>query len=446
MTEQLDLRPEAGGWRLEEEQKLNVEGSPLPPLRGLRFASRRTSPRLTPWAKDCRRSATRRCCRVAPPSCLLPLPTFPPPRVPASPRSRVSSLPPASSLQPPASSAFTLLEIILALSITVVIVAAITAAIHIHMRLVDAGRETVERAQLGRTLLNRIGDDFRGAVRYEPQDVAALLPGGGLIQNVAGAAGTAAAAGADAGSIAGATGTAGQSGQLSETGSGGSSGSGSEDSTGTPEEEVAVPTVGVRLDEFGLHVDVSRIPREDELRRMAARGGNVVHAASDLKRITYFVDAQGLWRLETPLTEALLSDLENTQPIPSRQDLLAPEVKYFEVKFFDGAEWYFEWDTVELGGLPLMVELVVVFWGRDEERSFSSTPALSGEEQNIHRLIVHLPAAEATAEGLAGETTEEPAEESSDSSAPSGSGSTTGSGSGGTGGGGTGGTNMGGSQ
>lgn len=379
----------------------------------------------------------------------------PRPRVPASPRHR-NRRADASRLP----RAFTLLEIILALAIMVLIVAAITAAIHIHLRLVDAGRETVERSQLGRTLLHRIGDDFRGAVRYEPQDVAALLPGGGLIQNAASAAGTAAAAGADAGSIAGAAQNAGNSGQLSGSdpaaaaaGAAGGSGSTttSEESTEPAEEETPVPTVGVRLDEFGLHLDVSRIPRDDELRRMAARGGNVVHAASDLKRITYFVDAQGLWRLETPLTEALLAELESTQPFPSRQDLLAPEVKYFEVKFFDGTEWLLEWDTVEKGGLPLMVELVIVFWARDEDRNLSTMPALSGEEQNIHRLIVHLPAAEATSEELAGETAEEPTEEESDSSSSSNSSQNGGTNTGGTNNGGTnnggmntGGTNMGG--
>ena len=69
---------------------------------------------------------------------------------------------------------FTLLEVILALSMTVVVMAAIGVAIHLHLRSGDKTRVGIERDQLARTLMRRIADDIRAAVRREPFDDAGL--------------------------------------------------------------------------------------------------------------------------------------------------------------------------------------------------------------------------------------------------------------------------------
>ena len=61
---------------------------------------------------------------------------------------------------------FTLLEVLLALSLACMVLAAVTMAIRFQIRLVDTGRLQAEQAQLARAILNRIADDIRGAVPY----------------------------------------------------------------------------------------------------------------------------------------------------------------------------------------------------------------------------------------------------------------------------------------
>ena len=82
---------------------------------------------------------------------------------------------------------YTLLEIVLALSLTVVVMSAIGMAIFLHLRAVDHTRIAIERDQLARTLMRRIGDDLRSAVRREPFDDAGLQSLLGAAKNAAGA-------------------------------------------------------------------------------------------------------------------------------------------------------------------------------------------------------------------------------------------------------------------
>jgi len=65
-------------------------------------------------------------------------------------------------------SGFTLLELILALSFTAVVLAIVSTAVSIHLRVLDRGRVEVEEAQLARALLHRVADDLRRAVPGSP--------------------------------------------------------------------------------------------------------------------------------------------------------------------------------------------------------------------------------------------------------------------------------------
>ena len=69
---------------------------------------------------------------------------------------------------------FTLLEVVLALSLTVVVMSVIGTAIHLHLRSLDVMRVGIERDQLARTIMRRIADDIRGTVRHEPFDASGM--------------------------------------------------------------------------------------------------------------------------------------------------------------------------------------------------------------------------------------------------------------------------------
>ncbi len=65
-------------------------------------------------------------------------------------------------------SAYTLLELVLAMSLVVIVLAMIGWAIQIHFRMIDKSRGQVEQAQLMRALLQRIAEDIRNAVPFTP--------------------------------------------------------------------------------------------------------------------------------------------------------------------------------------------------------------------------------------------------------------------------------------
>jgi len=128
---------------------------------------------------------------------------------------------------------FTLLEIMLVLVITGILVAAIAAAINIHLRVSEVGRNEVEQAQLARVVLRRIGDDLRAAVPYvEPVESDAGATSAEVEAAIAAASSTTGGtSGASTSSSGGSTSSGSTSSGSSSSGgssssSGGSSGSG----------------------------------------------------------------------------------------------------------------------------------------------------------------------------------------------------------------------------
>ena len=75
-------------------------------------------------------------------------------------------------------SAYTLLEVILALALTIVILGLIGMAMHIHLGVADKSRGQVEEAQLARTLLQHIADDIRNSVPFTPTSSSGTSSGG----------------------------------------------------------------------------------------------------------------------------------------------------------------------------------------------------------------------------------------------------------------------------
>lgn len=73
-----------------------------------------------------------------------------------------------SLLQKKSRTAYTLLEVTLALALTAVILGLIGMAIHVHLGVADKSRGQVDEAQLARTLLQLIAEDLRNAVPFTP--------------------------------------------------------------------------------------------------------------------------------------------------------------------------------------------------------------------------------------------------------------------------------------
>src|SRR5262249_34580439 len=72
-------------------------------------------------------------------------------------------------------SGFTLLEVLLALGLTVVTLGLISVSVNSTLKLVDAGREKTERDQLARAILTKIANDVRSTFRYQPFDASGMM-------------------------------------------------------------------------------------------------------------------------------------------------------------------------------------------------------------------------------------------------------------------------------
>lgn len=316
----------------------------------------------------------------------------------------------------------TLLEILLALALTGVVMVIISMAIDLHLRTMDTRRTSVEEAEIARAVLRHIGADLRSAVLYQPIDLsgAAGLSVSGDIE-------------AMAGELLG-SGDGSSGGGLGSQGSGGLSLPEDFDAAALAGEPMSVNTVdiagtveptsvpGLFGNQFEVQVDISRLPRVDEYSVLMApaSSGGVADVPSDVKTVSYFLrDATstaalsngstsldsgaepGLYRRSmSRAATSWASANGGVDPSQGGGELLAPEVNYLEFAYFDGLEWYTEWDSEQMGGLPVAIEITI---GVDTYGS-AATPSedvskqidavMTDQAQFRYRMVVHLPAAQ----------------------------------------------------
>lgn len=384
--------------------------------------------------------------------------------------------------------AFTLLELLLALTLAGVLLYAITLALSLHWKAFDVKRTNVEEAQLARALLRHMEDDIRSAVQSTPLDLSGLdgaMSGSVTAQAAAftgstgsaGAAGTgtpatpaagggtpagsgtpaatsaspsaggSAPGGAGGGATAFGTGASGAAGGGNATSGSpaGAAGAESEATTENTSEGTAV-VVGLYGSATQIQFDVSRLPRVDQYEALGGELG-AVDIPSDIKTVTYYVrndpgaqeteqgsdDAassepsasgtgRGLMRLE--LDRAVTAWQEVNGSVGASQSgakLLADEVVSIKFQYWDGSEWVADWNSDEMGGLPVAVEVTLTLASQEAsspQTSGSAASADSSEDQAApakeYRMVIHLPAAVGGAPTT--ESTEESGSESTDTS------------------------------
>jgi len=292
--------------------------------------------------------------------------------------------------QRPIRSGMTLLEVMLALALAMLVLLALSMAIDSHLRVVDRSRRHVEQALLARSLLHRIADDIRSAVRYDPQNIRALVPQltTPSLEDLA-----------------------------AQSGLGQMDFSDIEDPEATAAETTEPPPApGIYGNRYELYIDLSRLPRLDQFQYelIATDASPILDRTSDVKRVAYYVvrpevsavaeaagalSRSGLVRWELDRAVSLLAAEEGTLTDIERQaEPLAPEVLGIEFEYFDGQQWLEEWDSDALGGLPVAIRIALALapetasaasrglWGMFS--SSSTAPA----EPIVYRMLVYLPA------------------------------------------------------
>ncbi len=343
--------------------------------------------------------------------------------------------------------AFTLLEVILALALSVFIVASIAAAIRLQLVVLENQRARIERSQIGRNVLMMIKNDLRAAFQYKPADVTGLdelsasqaaISGivsgldsatiddalGGSSVDPAALTDPSAAGDPSAGEASSAAG-----GQMSMGGAGASGGAANSGGGLMPEDEptstanqniASASSEPVRPGLFGndkeILIDISRLPRIDEYNPIVANIDDATMSLpTDLKSISYFVSQEildpnlpklgleqaplgGLYRRYVDrAVGAFAFEVSGSIQAAATTKLIASEVVEINFRYFDGEAWQSEWDSELQAGFPAAIEVLVIVDSRRTQGSALAGEAV-GEFDPIHmqmyRNVVHLPIAE----------------------------------------------------
>lgn len=285
---------------------------------------------------------------------------------------------------------YTLLEVVLALGLSVLLIGGISMAINFHMRTLRQQQIEIERSQVARQSLFLITKDIRAAIQYKPIETSALNE---LIESVSSAT-----------DVTGMAEDAGLSEDLiDQAGIGGGTAADDEDPA---ESEYQATRPGLYGTATELQIDVSRLPRKDQYSVVTFSDGTQSDITSDVKTVTYFVRNEenyeenssadnvsisqfGLVRrsIDRAVTRYAL-DYGGQINLEDYEEVLAEEISEIEFRYWDqtNKEWVTEWDSDEMMGLPGAVEVSVALGVKAEDNE--------EDERKIYRSVVYLPIAE----------------------------------------------------
>jgi type II secretory pathway pseudopilin PulG len=276
--------------------------------------------------------------------------------------------------------AYSLLELLLALGLSVAIFSFIAMAIRINLIALTKQQKLIERKQVARSIIELISNDCRAAIQYKAADYSGLE---NLLET-----------------------------QQLMTNSIAPSEDDDEEEEAEEEEIIAEDEVSFRPTLIGnsqvLMLDISRLPRVDQYNPLIASADDLVASPSDVKSVAYFaadvkggqeaeIEFQaaaegGLYRREIDrAVAAYMGDYELISQPDQYTKLLAPEVAQLTFRYFDGEDWQSEWDSADAGGFPLAIEITVVV---DASRMVAANYDAGEENQETHVKVVHLPVAE----------------------------------------------------
>jgi prepilin-type N-terminal cleavage/methylation domain-containing protein len=261
---------------------------------------------------------------------------------------------------------FTLLELLIALSLSLLLLAAVYGALNLYWRLQSVGQADVEQAQLQRAIIRQLELDVASVIFYEPEEEEE------------------AAAEDESMSIE----------EESTAGSGSSSDSSDTSDSGTDSEETTVvedaasayvsTSMGIVGDSQTLVLHISRPTRDLSYAALSSIDSVGSHV-SDARSVSYFLAApggtglagavqpaagfdavnnsvftaeSGLARLEGDRMAIEFADLAlDTETLGAAAQIIAPEVVSLEFQYFDGAAWQTSWDSTAYGQLPQAIEV-----------------------------------------------------------------------------------------
>ncbi len=260
---------------------------------------------------------------------------------------------------------FTLLEILLALGLSVVLLLAVAAAIDLYRRMTVAGHDEVSEARLVRAVLRKIESDIRSVVPPQSQVTTPSDSTGTL------------------------TATTIQS------------------AMANPIQNATAQTVfGIYGDQRTLMLNTLCSHRAMVAAPDPSGAQPLTSMHGDLKTVAYLVTGAGGGTSTTPLssgTSAPTSGLARLEgehltigstamqsgSIASQARVIAPEVASIAFRYFDGAAWQTSWDASYLQALPKAIECTITLRPPEAATSTLSATATTAQAQpRIYRQVI----------------------------------------------------------
>ncbi|MCA9024401.1 MAG: prepilin-type N-terminal cleavage/methylation domain-containing protein [Planctomycetaceae bacterium] len=300
-------------------------------------------------------------------------------------RSTFDSRPSTIHPQPTTRRGFTLIEVLVALALTVVLLSAVYASINVSYQLSTAGREQMEQAQLVRALFRTIESDIRSVV-FVIQEDATQTDEAAAEEDVEVVIEKASPDEAFANESSGVFGDS-QSLVL----------------------HISRPSriVGQTTDSPTSHSDLAAVNYFLAVRGASGLAGQVAQAAYDgsLLDAPRAGTVTGLTRLEGDrLLVQHASETGDLETLSTHARILAPEVVSLNFAYWNGLEWTDSWDTIVEGQPPsaIAITLGIVTAEQDIDgvgaKSFSdhirTTSRVNDVLPKTYRHVVTLPNAQ----------------------------------------------------
>ena len=251
-------------------------------------------------------------------------------------------------------SAFTLLEMLLAMAIAVVLLSALYIAMDFQLRRIRDDRETVQQADLARKIFARFTADL---IPNLGQSDPSRYTGGSSGSSSSSSSGSTGSSSGSTGSSSGSKTTASSSSSASSSTASGSNSS--SNSTSTSSSTTSTPSFLFVLqgDQDTLTLFLTKVPPDpynDPNAPNLPTNSDGTLSIGDLRRVYYFLAADGGLACQE-LKQVTSDDVANDTTPSGLSDptvkLLASEVKTLQFEYWDGTQWATSWDGTQTSPL-----------------------------------------------------------------------------------------------
>lgn len=276
---------------------------------------------------------------------------------------------------------FTLLEVILAIGLTSLLLAAIYAALDLYWKYTTLGHRQVEQAQIARAVFQKISHDLH-CVTYRLETAEAETER---------------------------TGSADSETEEAET---------VEIQVTSTDDAYTSGNIGVYGDSQSLVLHTSRPARQPLLLSSNSGATTAPNVRSDLLSVSYFLavagagglqgaagdqfrntsgggeDVPGVARLEGDrLSMSMADQAADLEQMASQSELLAPEISSLQFQYFDGTDWLELWDSTEYGTVPQAIRVTIGFRSDLQQTALESVNEKINGYNNTYSMVIALPLA-----------------------------------------------------